>query len=257
MFIDITDAEKEFIKYTNEFDHNDNKITRKISHSLRVKKISREIAETIFDNKEEIDLAELIGLLHDIGRFEQAKQTNCFKDSILDHADIGEEILKKDLYIRKFVQSEECDSVILKAIRNHNKFKIEDGLNTQELIHSKIIRDADKLDILYLYSEMEDFSYLVEGKDSKDERISEGVLRAFFEGKQLNKNELEYFLDHYINTISFIFDLNEKYSFKYLKEKGYMDVIVNKIENIMPNQKEIFEKIRKHMNTYIKEKIDY
>lgn len=254
MFIDITDAEKEFIKYTNEFDHNDNKITRKISHSLRVKKISREIAETIFDNKEEIDLAELIGLLHDIGRFEQAKQTNCFKDSILDHADIGEEILKKDLYIRKFAQSEECDSVILKAIRNHNKFKIEDGLNTQELIHSKIIRDADKLDILYLYSEMDDFSYLVEGKNPNDDRVSEKVLEAFFDGRQLNKQELEYFLDHYINTISFIFDLNEKYSFQYLKDKNYMNVIIDKIEKVTESRSDVFEEIRSFTNNYLEEK---
>ena len=66
MLIDINKAEKEFLKYTEDFNHEDNRITRKISHSLRVKEISRQIAEAELKTKEEKDLAELIGLLHDI-----------------------------------------------------------------------------------------------------------------------------------------------------------------------------------------------
>ena len=40
------------------------------------------------------------------------------------------------------------------------------------------------------------------------------------------------------------FDLNEKYSFRYLKEKNYMNVIIDKMEKLTPVITPIFEKIR-------------
>ena len=102
-------------------------------------------------DKENIELAKLIGLLHDIGRFEQIKQYNTFsdKDSI-DHGKLGVEILFKQGKIRNFIKSAKYDEIIKKAILNHNRKEIEKGLNPKELLHSKIIRDADKIDILYI-----------------------------------------------------------------------------------------------------------
>ena len=98
-------------------------------------------------NQENIELAKLIALLHDIGRFEQVKQTNDFLDSNnFDHANYGVKVLFEDKLIRKFIENNEYDNIIKKAIYNHNKYKIEENLNDAELLHSKIIRDADKLD---------------------------------------------------------------------------------------------------------------
>lgn len=37
----------------------------------------------------------------------------------------------------------------MNAIKNHNKYKIEDGLTSKEEFFAKLIRDADKIDILY------------------------------------------------------------------------------------------------------------
>lgn len=54
-------------------------------------------------DQDEIDLASLIGLLHDIGRFEQLKRYNCFIDSkTIDHALLGVQILFDDNLISKF-----------------------------------------------------------------------------------------------------------------------------------------------------------
>ena len=72
--IDLSKAKSEFIKYTNNYDLNDSHITRKIHHSLRVMEASKKIAENLNLTKEQIDLATLIGLLHDIARFEQRKR---------------------------------------------------------------------------------------------------------------------------------------------------------------------------------------
>lgn len=60
-----------FNKYVNGFDISNDDIMRKINHSLRVAKLMKEYAKKLEYSEEEITLAEEIGLLHDIGRFEQ------------------------------------------------------------------------------------------------------------------------------------------------------------------------------------------
>ena len=55
-------------------------------------------------SEEDILLAELIGLLHDIGRFEQIKNYHTFLDKeSIDHAEYGNKILFEDDLIRNFI----------------------------------------------------------------------------------------------------------------------------------------------------------
>ena len=51
--------------------------------------------------------------------------------------------------IRKFIEPSKYDEIIRKDIINHNKFAIEEGLTEEELLFAKLIRDADKIDIIY------------------------------------------------------------------------------------------------------------
>ena len=74
--IDLEKAREAFKEYVEQFDSTNGKIMLKINHIYRVAKISREIAIQNNMSEEEQDLAELIGLLHDIGRFMQVKLYN-------------------------------------------------------------------------------------------------------------------------------------------------------------------------------------
>lgn len=74
MSINIKNAIIEFLKYTEKYDLEDENIQRKKEHSLRVMNISETIARKLNLSEEEIQLSTLIGLLHDIVRFEQYKQ---------------------------------------------------------------------------------------------------------------------------------------------------------------------------------------
>ena len=95
-------------------------------------------------------MARLIALLHDIGRFEQSKMSSDVYDiadaTFFDHAQYGVKILFEDNLIRNFIDDNSYDNIIYKAILNHNRLEIEEGLNEKELLHAKIIRDADKID---------------------------------------------------------------------------------------------------------------
>ena len=148
--IDIKKAKEEFKEYVKNYDIENPKIALKVAHIERVSIIAKNIAESLKLSKEDIELAELIGLLHDIGRFEQVKRYNTFVDAkSINHAKLGVDILFKEGLIRKFIEDEKYDKIIEVAIVNHDKYKMPEGLDKEELLFSKIIRDADKLDILY------------------------------------------------------------------------------------------------------------
>ena len=154
--IDIKKAEKVFMEYASLYDAENLMIKRKIEHTFRVEENSKLIAESLKLNEEESALATLIGLLHDIGRFEQqriAKSYNDLKTGI-DHASMGVKVLFEDEKIKDFIpDTREYDQTIKNAIEYHNKFKVPDELSEKDKMFCKIIRDADKLDILEIRSE--------------------------------------------------------------------------------------------------------
>ena len=211
--MDIERAKKEFLKYTSNYDVENDHIARKIDHSIRVMKISEKIAINLNLTNEQIQLATMIGLLHDIARFEQMKRYGTFKDSIsIDHGDLGVQLLEQDNFIRKFIEEDKYDKIILVAIKNHNKYKIEDNLTEEELLFSKIIRDADKLDIMYEGVEMfwkdKDEVTTVEQSD-----ITPEVFNKFIANETINRKYEALPADRLVCFIGFIFDINYKYDF--------------------------------------------
>ncbi|MFQ7536605.1 MAG: HD domain-containing protein [Clostridium sp.] len=69
--IDIKRARQQFQNYVGAYDIRDERIALKIVHSYKVAEIAKELAVHQSCSQEDVELAELIGLLHDIGRFEQ------------------------------------------------------------------------------------------------------------------------------------------------------------------------------------------
>lgn len=250
--INIENAKKEFIEYTEQFDLKNENIERKQLHSLRVMEISKEIATRLELNKEEIELATLIGLLHDIARFEQYTQFKTYKDAdSFDHGDYAVGILEKD--IRKYIKDNKYDNVIMKAVKNHNKYEIENGLNEQELLCAKIIRDADKIDIFY---EAIEVFWIGEEEQIEKAKISEKILNQFYNNTTIKREKgLNIIgIDKIITIIAFIFDMNFNKSFEIIKENDYINRILNRFDFKDEQTKEEIEKIKKIANNYIAEK---
>lgn len=250
--IDIKEAKSEFLEYTKKYDLEDENIKRKQGHSLRVMAISKKIAEKLKLDDEKIEIATLIGLLHDIGRFEQYVRSKMYKDTNnFDHGDYGVKILDKD--IRKYIDTNKYDNIIKVAIKNHNKYKIQEGLNEEDLLFSKIIRDADKLDIFYEAVEM-----FWKGKEREIEKliISEEVFDEFLRCETIKIDKILNELDHMICLIAFVFDINFKESFQIIKENDYINKILNRFEFKDDNTKNKIIEIRKIIDNYINSKIN-
>lgn len=251
--IDIEKAIKEFIKYTENYDLKAEAIERKQKHSLRVMEISKKIATELKLNEEEIKLATLIGLLHDIARFEQYAQYKTYRDAdSFDHGDYGVKILNKD--IRNYIDTDEYDKIIKCAVKNHNKYKIEDGLTEKERLFCKIVRDADKLDIFFEAETMfwkDDIDRINVEKCTITDEIMEPILNK--ETIKIKKGDNEPV--RLLSMIAFVFDINFKPSLSIIKNKKYIDNILNRFEFKDENTKKQIELIKENVNNYIDERL--
>ena len=244
-------AEIAFKEYLENYDLEDGSIKLKVIHTYKVVEKSEYIAKNIGLDEENIALAKVIGLLHDIGRFEQVRLYHTFvdKDSI-NHGEYGAKILFEDGLIRKFINDDRFDKIIKLAIINHNRADIEEGLTKRETLHAKIIRDADKTDI---------FSVLVSGDkkaiwekaDLSDDKISDEIYREFIEEKRINYKERKTSADILVSHFCYVYDLNFPETREIIKENKYIDKLYQRFKFNNKSTMKRFEEIYKLSKEYI------
>ena len=251
--IDINLVNKEFDKYVSQFNPNDGKIKLKIDHIKRVAKVSEELAQNLNLPEEQIKLAKVIGLFHDIGRFRQAEIYNTFNDrESINHAELGVKVLFEEKIIDNFNIDEKYYRIIKIAVLNHNTIEIEQGLSEEELLFAKIIRDADKLDIFYTFCNY-DFESAFWYSDFSCEKINDVVMKQFMNKSIIDYTNVHTNADQIIVCFGYIYDFNFSYSLKYLRDKKYLEEFTEKVVNQF-SSKELEKQVRKVLdiaNEYI------
>lgn len=237
---------KKFKEYVYKFDMNDIGISRKYYHSLRVMDIANLIAiNENFSNKD-IELSKIVGLLHDYARFPQWTDYKTYNDmKSIDHGDLAVELLFDNNEIEKFNINKEYYDEIYDSIKYHNKYDYPNDMSEHNKLLCKLIRDADKLDIFYLYG-MDKFMFL---EDSKN--ISTVIKDCFYNNKPLDINKVKSRNDRIIYNLGMVYDINFYYSFKYLKDNKLIEKMYDRLKN-----KELFKEYFYHINKYIDERID-
>ena len=255
--INFKKALKEFQEYLKDYDLNLGMIQLKVRHTYGVVALSEYIANDLKLSEEDVELAKLIALLHDIARFEQAKEFGDYRDyKTFDHAELAVKILFEDNLIRKFIADDKYDNIILKAIKNHNKLAIEDELNEKEFLHAQIIRDADKTDNFRVKAndKFEDiFNSSIEKLEN--DTISEKIYNDFMNNKIIISSERVTDMDCWVSYIAFIFDYNFNSGLKYIKEKDYINILLDRIDYKVKDTKDKMENIRNHALQFIDKKI--
>lgn len=157
--IDRQKAEEAFRNYAARYDPENPMIRLKIQHTFRVAALAARIAGSLpAVTEEDAGFAWFLGLLHDIGRFEQVRQYGTFVDSLsTDHAELGADLLFRDGLIRafpvQFLSSRET-RLAETAVRAHNKLALPADLDERTRRFCDILRDADKADIFRVISEL-------------------------------------------------------------------------------------------------------
>ncbi len=282
MTIDRKKVKNVFKKYTDNYDISDEKIKLKVDHTYRVAALSERIARSLGLGDDDTNLAWLIGMLHDIGRFEQLKNYGTFSDAeSIDHAHYGVELLFEDGLIEKFVsenaakdlkgtkdlketavksESEEKETkeiseldILRKAIWNHSAYRVEEGLSDRVKMFCNIIRDADKIDILKVnYDVTLEVIYDVTTEELKNSGVTDEVMKAFMEHHAVLRSLKKTPIDNLVGHAALVFELVYNESFKIVKEQGYIEKMLSYVSDNQDTVKK-FEIMRNDMNKFLAE----
>lgn len=268
-----------FAEYVRNYDPSDEKIKLKIDHTYRVAGLCQRIAESLGLSEPDVDIAWLLGMLHDIGRFEQIRRFGTFNDvQSVDHAKFGADLLFKEGLIRKFAEGyyEECelaepenqeDEQIIKnnehhnkdtgllelAIRQHNKYRVKEDLTERQRMFCDILRDADKVDIFKVNADIPmEIIYDVTTEELKNGIITKEVLESFYKKETVLKSVRRSAVDHIVGHISLLFELVYKESYRQVREQGYVYKLLD-FKSDVPEVNAEFDDMRKYVDEFLME----
>jgi len=208
-------------EYIRTFYSDDIEIQRAIllkeEHTQHVTVISRDLAKHLKLSVHDQILAEMIGLFHDIGRFQQFTLYRTFNDALSEnHALLG---LKVIVGLDFFQELSESDLAVFNfAIANHNAKLITATDNNRQLLFAKIIRDADKLDI---YRVLEPFLQPSDGTG-----CNATFIRSFIHGVQCDYTQIKTYDDRKLVRLMWIYNIYFSWTLLKIVEQGYIDKII-------------------------------
>ena len=268
-----------FAEYVRNYDPSDEKIKLKIDHTYRVAGLCQRIAESLGLSEPDVDIAWLLGMLHDIGRFEQIRRFGTFNDvQSVDHAEFGADLLFKEGLIRKFAEGyyEECElarsgneeaeqiiknnehhnkdtGLLEMAIRQHNKYRVKEDLTERQRRFWVILRGAEKVDIFKVNADIPmEIIYDVTTEELKNGVITKEVLESFYKKETVLKSVRRSAVDHIVGHISLLFELVYKESYRQAKEQGYVYKLLD-FKSDVPEVNAEFGDMRKYVDEFLME----
>jgi len=200
----------------------------KIEHSHRVCEAVLEIGRSTGLNGAELNLAEAAALFHDIGRFEQYRRYKTFSDHrSVNHAELGVRILEENHVLQEV--PEPAREILLRAISNHNRLAIPEGESETIRFFSRLVRDADKLDIWRVVTE----HYSSENGNgngvtfglSDTPGVSASVYRDLMEHKMVLMSHLKNVNDFKLLQIGWVYDVTFPKTLELLDRRGYLQIL--------------------------------
>lgn len=261
-----------FDAYVKNYNIDDEKIRLKAEHTYRVSELCEKIARSIGLCEEDVNLAWLLGMLHDIGRFEQVKRFGTFMDSqSVNHAEFGAQLLFEEGLIKEFIECLENEreisavgdqngtSLELEMIRNaiawHSAYRLPEMIDERTKMFCEILRDADKVDILRVNVEFsfEDI-YNVSLSVLKQCEVAEAVMQSVYEEHAVLKDWRKTPIDFLVGHICLVYEMVYPEAVREVVKQGYLDKLLHfQTEN--EKAKSQFQEIREKMRAYLERTI--
>ena len=238
-----------FKHYTSAFDQSNFQVANKIRHTWHVADHCERIASELGCNTE---LAWLIGVLHDIGRFEQIRVVHGYDDSKgIDHGDYGESLLFEEGIIREFISDESADEIIRKAVKYHNKYELPDSLTGEEQLYCNIIRDADKIDNFRGFHENDFYSFHERTpEEAQFSQISDEIVGCFMRHETIPFKVVQSAADFFLIPYALIFGITYDESMQIVYEQEYYRKMLD-FEFISVENRRKFESIKKEIRMHL------
>jgi len=220
-----------FDTYTSGFctgyERIDSALCLKVRHTKNVAIEILDIANSLELSAGDCYLAEILALLHDIGRFEQFLRYHTYSDiKSQDHAALGIEIIDKTGVLKSLDATEQA--LIRAVIGQHNRAVLPDTAESRTLFFLKLLRDADKIDILRVvighYS----------GRDTNEAipigipdvpAVSDAVLENVAAGRTVRFEDVRTLNDFKLLQVGWVYDLNFPRTYEIIRHRNYLDKI--------------------------------
>ena len=229
---DREQAKGVFTRYAEQYDTGNILICHKIEHTFRVAELAGRYAQAQGMSTSDTDFAWLLGLLHDIGRFEQIRRYGTFVDSqSVDHAELSADILFVDGLIDEFSKEglpEDWRTISETAIRQHNKLNLPDALDERTRCFAELLRDADKTDIFRVIASIPFEKRIGSSKASFQEtgeaspEVMECVLEHRCVPRNLRRSHFEGRIAHCCMAFELVFEISRRT----VREEGYLSALL-------------------------------
>lgn len=253
---DLNLTEKKFYSYTSTFisgASDPGPYLLKQKHTAGVCTNMDILTESIGLPLPEKTIARATALLHDIGRFSQFKIFGTFSDPVSrNHAALGTGVIIRNKFLPPLPKKER--RLILRAIALHNRADIPEKLPHDLLRLTRLLRDADKLDIfrvmtaLYLSKDKKKSGYITHNLPDNG-KIPDELIDMLISGKRPDYSLVKSLNDMKLFQLSMIYDLNFPVSFDIIKEKEVVGIYAGS----MPGSPKM-DLLKEVMNNYIEKK---
>jgi len=207
-------------------------IRLKEEHSQRVRQEIIMISKALDLPEQDILIAEVLGLFHDIGRFYQYQRYGTFRDDLSEnHAELGVNKLADACILNDLPKEEK--NLIKKSILYHNLHRLPEDEGPRCLFYSKLLRDADKLDIWRVI-----INYYYKGEDQNPKSVlelglpdtpgySDKILNDLYSGKTSSASAIKNLNDFKLLQIGWVYDINFSPTFREIKKRNYIGEIAS------------------------------
>ena len=226
-------------------------IKMKDDHSRRVLGEMLYLADQLHLAENQRVLAQAIGLLHDVGRFPQFIKYRTYNDPrSVNHCLLGVEVLQNEAVLAGLSEKER--QLIEKAIRYHGDKELPEDLDGDTLLFSKMIRDADKLDIYKVIAE----AYIKHRDDPGNFKLeiefpdipqyTPVILEAVLAGRRIDYKQLRTSNDMKLCILGWVYDINFPATLKRLRQRRHLETILE----FLPRNEDI-AKVRSKIFAYV------
>ena len=223
----------------------------KEEHTSRVCAAMDRITAALGLAEEFCRLARLTALFHDLGRFPQYQRYRTFRDRDSDnHAKLSIRELNRHQVLHSLNRAER--QLICRAIIFHNRLTLPMQLDAETLLLSRLIRDADKVDILRVMAEEyrkpdDQRNPVVTLGLGEDCGVREEVYDQLFAGRIMNYLSLRNNNEFKVLQMSWVFDINFRPTFEILQERDDIGAIAATLPDT-PRQRQALELIKATIN---------
>ncbi len=228
----------------------------KEAHSNRVCKEMSYLSGELGLSGNQKRIAEATALFHDVGRFEQFVKYRTYSDHrSVNHCLLGVDVLRRGKVLDEVDRYER--ELIEKAIEYHGLIELPGDLGGEELLFSRLIRDADKLDIFYVvlgyYKQYRDKpeKFVLELEYPDEPGYLDEVIERLLRGQRIEYSRLRTLNDVKLCQLGWVYDVNFTATLRRIKQRGFLE----KVFDFLPETEDI-SRVREKILGYVDSRIE-